>query len=772
MRLFLTNRPLAACALAFTLGVALARLWESAWMIGAGAFVLALAFYLLKKPSALVLACAAALFLGTVRFAAAECLMPQGIAESGMLEGRLAEDAYTSGGESINMVLEDAALNGEPLKGRVLLRLYAESLPGKLPEYGTTVRVRADVRALSPQRNPGGYDERLSLRARNVAHAASGQAESAAFKNERAFSLYGGLLGLRRSLKNAVSAALPNGRAALLSAMLFGDKQQLSETEYADFRLSGAAHVLAVSGLHVMALAMALGALLKKLRAGPMKTFFVSAAFLLAYSVLAAFSVSVVRASIMALIVLLGHALGRRRDMLTSMAFAAAAILFVNPYQLFTPGFQLSFCAVFGIFALQPPLGRLLMRLVPERHGSKRWATYLTAALAVSLAAQIATIPPMLCWFQSITPVGTLTNLLVVPLAGLIVTIGLPFAILSALLPAAGALLAPFFGVLLDALAFVAKLFALKDGVVFLPPMPSTAVLLFLALCVPAFVYHKRRPKRSALSFIGVFAAFAIGVAVRLLPPPGAQLVMLDVGQGDSILIRSGSAAMLIDAGSARRLDYGEAVVLPALRTLGVLRLDSILMTHPDEDHMGGISSVLASMDVGVLLGDARDPKSTHVLEALEASGTPCAMPTAGQQFRLGSANLRILRAAPAKTTNESSIVALFTYGGAAALFTGDLDANSERPLLRLGEIDVLKVAHHGSKYSTTPALVNALRPRLALVSVGRNNYGHPDPAVLERLEAQGASVMRTDSCGAVFVSIGREKIDVHGMLGRDKMDE
>ncbi len=772
MRLFFENRPLATSVLAFALGIASARLFRYAWIFIALAAV-ALCFVKTGKgpvfKRGLLVVLAICMLAGVARYSLSEAVKPPAPESGdGLLEGTLADDAYLSGGgTTLNFVLENARFKGAPLD-RVHVRLYSENLMGiTLPKYGAHALVLAQVRLPRGARNPGGYDEALALSAQNIALVATGTYEMASIAPySRASSPYAALLRFRGAMKAFLSQSLSENQAALLSAMLFGDKSLLDESVHEDFRQSGAAHVLAVSGLHVMALAGALAFVLRKLRASPVAVVVITGLLLLAYCVLAAFSASVIRAAIMALTLVSARVFGRRQDTFTSLCVAALAILIVNPYQLFTAGFQLSFSAVIGIFALQKPLEKNLLHIAPKRFLSSKPVKRLASALSVSLAAAVGTLPAMLACYQSVVLTGVVTNLIIVPLAGLLVAVGLPFAAIGAFAPGLMAPSARIIGVGLEVMRLLTGLLSFEGGAVYLPPLPLLAALVFLlaVLFVRAFA---KRPKLARASAICVLAALALGVGYKLIPPPGTQVVMLDVGQGDSFLIRSGGKSVLIDAGSARRLDYGEAVVLPALRSMGVLRLDAAMMTHADDDHMGGLPSVLRSMDTALFIGSLADPQSAPVRAALERSRTPSVMPQTGDALDLGGATLTVVRAQDAATTNESSIAALLEYEGASVLFTGDLDGASEPSLSRVGEVNVLKVAHHGSRYSTTAEFVNRLNPQLALISVGNNGYGHPSPDVLARLEKAGASILRTDLDGAVFISIANGKLEARTMAER-----
>lgn len=273
------------------------------------------------------------------------------------------------------------------------------------------------------------------------------------------------------------------------------------------------------------------------------------------------------------------------------------------------------------------------------------------------------------------------------------------------------------------------------------------------------------RAFRKLLLFFGaVNALLLIWNSFLPSPPDELRVTVLDVGQGDAIVIQSPSGkVLLVDAGGILPDgdDQGRRVVAGFLRQCGVRRIDALLLTHTDADHIGGAPTLLERFPIGFLLDNGQNPRSSlldHILTAAHHQGVPRKTARRGQTLDFGDGvTAQILAPAEAQThgaDNEASIVVRLSYGRIAFLLTGDAEANSEADMVRSGQplaADVLKVGHHGSHTSSTPAFLTAVHPRLAVISVGaHNNYGHPAPDVVERLQNSGAQLYRTDRDGAV----------------------
>ncbi len=524
----------------------------------------------------------------------------------------------------------------------------------------------------------------------------------------------------------------------LARALLLGDRSQLPLSWQQALRRLGLAHLLAVSGLHVGLLGLLLvvlgAALPRRMR------YLLALAGIGVYLLLIGPRPAVLRASIMGLLALAALLFDRPPQALNALACCVFVLVLHRPSIVTEVGFQLSAAATAGIVVLSPLL-------------SERWIllpVWLRRPLATTVAAQIATLPWLLPLAGVCHPLAALLNLLAIPWLTLFLLVAFPWlAVALVSSPAARALLP-----LLDALAApLAGLGSLR---------PTSAELLLVAA----------RPHEAWIAcgvLIGIslwprWAARGLLVAGLLLlrgavPPATAapELVVFDVGQGDAILLRDGPRALLVDGGGWPAGDLGGRVLLPALAEVGVRRLEAMALTHPDLDHCGGLVDLVHYLPVREIWMAPGWLDGGCASQLLSAPGPRWRVLWRGERARLGRWRLRVLHpgAGERHGQNDRSLVLMAEFAGRRALLTGDIEATSERDLVRrLGDglrAEVLKVAHHGSKTSTTPQLLRCVRPQLGLVSAGQANpYGHPAPLILGRLEAHGVRILRTDQVGRI----------------------
>ncbi len=510
----------------------------------------------------------------------------------------------------------------------------------------------------------------------------------------------------------------------VLEGLVLGDKRGLEEA-YALFQRAGLAHLLAVSGLHVGFLVGAVALL-------PLGRWRYLLALLLLplYLLLAGPSPSLVRASLMAGLSLLGLFLGLGgAGVLQGLGLALFLQLLLRPEAWLSLGFQLSYLAVLGLALVLPAL-----RPPPGPRG------YLLGGLAASLAAQAFLAPLLLHRFGFLPLLGPLTNLLALPLVALLVPLGFLKLLLGGLL---APLVEPLAQGLLGLAAWAARGPLLRFGEI----SPLGFALYALGLLPLLLALHRHLPWRRAI----LLASFPALASLLTAWPKPLDLFLLDVGHGDALLARMGGAEVLVDGG---RPEKGEAVVR-ALRALGVEALEVLVATHPDSDHYGGLLRVVEEVPIGLALLSPAFPRDHPLVQALRARGVPLRFPGAGTELAVGRGRVRVLwPEALSGDDNRDGLVLLLDFGEARALLLADVPEEVERSL-PVGPVEVLKASHHGARTATSEALLEKTRPRLALLGVGPNPFGHPHPEVLERLRAHGARIARTDRMGAVRVLFG-----------------
>jgi competence protein ComEC len=738
--------PLLPVAVAFASGMALAE-WTPLRVLWSGAGValalVAVSLVLGRRDTAAVLLLVAVAALGAVRAVPlplpADHIARLDLPRSATVTGRIDGEPAALGPQRTRLVLEVERVDEAPRSGRLYVTLYGEAPP---LVQGQRVQVQTRVHRAGGFRNPGGFDYGRQLERQGIFAVASTRLERLTVLDDPGPAWN---VRVRRAAREAIERSLPPASAALLAGLLLGDRTTLPlETDTA-FRRAGVYHVLAVSGFNVALVAGATFTLLSLVRF-PRRVAAAGAIVVVAgFAAVVGPQASVLRAAIMATLVLGALLVEREASVLNGLALAAILILALRPADLHDPGFQLSFAATIGIVAAPIPRGLII------------------GAVAVSVAAELAVLPITLAQFNQLSVIGPLANLVAVPLAGVATIVGL-LGLVAAWLStsASDMLLNATWPVLIGLRVLVAVAATPSWALVHLPAPAWPAVACYVGALLSGLGWWRLRSERPRPArYVGIVGvtlgviALAIAAWPVVRPADGRlRVVVLDVGQGDAIVVQTPDGrTLLVDAGPGGpwRLDAGERVVAPVLWNRGVLRLAAALVTHDDQDHAGGMGAVRRLFRIG---------------EAWTADGLR-AMPhvVGGVRFTILSGGERA--GSGRRQSNDDALVLRLDYGLVSFLLASDITAAAEGRLLaaRPGLMaTVLKVAHHGSRGSSTPEFLRAVGPRVAVVSVGaRNSYGHPSPETLARLEAVGAAVYRTDRDGAVVFETDGRALTVHG---------
>jgi competence protein ComEC len=696
---------------------------------------------------------------------------------------------------------------------------------------GARLAVRGTLRAPEGP-SASGYNQAKQLLHQGIRVVLQVDSSSVSYLGQR-----GGVSGWFDRLRASAKAHLSHGPNArvneVLQGVVMGDTVGIDEGWMVAFRRSGTAHMLSVSGLHVASLAAIVIAIAGFARLSRRTGFVLAAAAALLMVPFVGSSPPIVRSAAMMMVVLGGRLVGRRRDQWQGLAFAALVVLVMNPFSVFDVGFQLSFSAFAGMLALVRPLERLLHRF-PES---------VRADLAVSVAATLGTAPVSMLVFGRTSLISPVANLLVVPTLGLVTGLGMASVLLGFLwsglsvaldtlasLPMMWTILvstvcarapvlgAGYIGVVL--LAAAATAIALPAGLV----LCGRSVAAPLGLRLPLFArtvawlrIHRPRDRRRATALGFAVVALAAGLGAAAFPagaaglrsaewlggekgwPAQTEVRVLDVGQGNAILIRTPDHhAALFDGGPAGCGLGGQ------LRKLGVKRLDLVVISHPHADHFAGLAEALDSVEIGTFVDRTQIVSPTGAPAADGSAATGVSTGDRGYssggaearkylelRARLAARGCRVLLAssgatltfdgigitlyAPARPLvlleggepwgqgrappsgdelNGGSVVALLDIGGARVLLPGDAEADTLEQY-RLPALDVLVVGHHGSRDAVSSPLLDELHPGLAVISVGKDNtFGHPDPSTIALLRAAGETVARTDQSGWVSLRV------------------
>ena len=731
--------------------------WVPWLLVGGAAMVLAMAvgwrrrLPTLLMPALVVLLAALGALWAYLDACRVQCSpFPEDLVRQTLVaEGRIAALPEDKGyAERFLFRIEGLRMDGERLAFRGLVRLswYRERPPLRAGE-----RWRLSVRLKPPHGfvNPGGFDYEGWLFQRGIAATGYVRDPETAVRLEAGAGAYV-LDRWRQGLRDRLTALLPPGpAAALVPALILGDRGGLTPEQWEVFSRTGTSHLIAISGLHVGLIA---GVVLLALRwiwsrfprltrrvAAPRAA---AAAALLAaagYAALAGFSISTQRALAMLAVVLVATMLGRTLRPLSGLALALLAVLLLDPASVLSYGFWLSFGAVAVL------LYALGQRLAPPfavvRWGRAQWA------VAVGL------LPLLLLFFGRASLVAPAVNLFLVPLFGLV----LPVVVLSAALALAGdwawalwpvaLLLEAGYALLADIAAWDLAGVTLGARAPWVWLVAAAGALLLLA------------PRGVPARWLGLVLLLPLAAARPPTPPPGtAQLTMLDVGQGLAVVVRTAGHTLVYDMGVGwpSGFNTGAVVVAPYLRHRGVRAVDIAMVSHADQDHAGGLPGLAADLPLRRLLsgepGELEAPAGMRVERC-----------RAGAHWRWDGVDFRILHPTGRDAEgNDASCVLRVATAGASVLLTGDVDVKIEAALVdaygRALRSDVLFAAHHGSDTSSSAGFLRAVDPDWVWFSAGyANRYGFPSDAVVARVRTLGAASMNTATAGAVTLRLPAE---------------
>lgn len=614
---------------------------------------------------------------------------------------------------------------------RVLVTLMEEKdAPCQQVKPGQRIEGIGRLYEQREKRNPGGMNRRLRALADGYELSgyilpgwkAEGKAE---------FSVREMFRRMREACFNHFEKVFGQG-APVFQALLLGERWGMDGEVVNAMRMTGIVHLLTVSGLHMSLMAEAFRHILKRLHAGRWMSFFVQFSALFFYAGLTGAAPGTVRALIMAMMRMLASCRGRKYDPLTALSASALVMMCMRCAIVFDPSFQFSFFVVLGMILLEDRM--------------KAWFPKMNRAVSSSLSAQLAVWPIQLFYSGYLPVLALPMNILSTMILPFLMISGMSCALIGTAWPGLGC----FLGKGLAAITEMMQQLTLQAAGLGVCRLPAPyGISLFLYMIVLALLSRSiRYGKARSRVCMGVVVLF-IGLYVPRFHT-GFRYVQLDVGQGDGALLRKGRSAVLIDVGPADSTD-----VLQYLRTEG-LEVDAVILSHLEQDHAGALASILKSeIAVGkiVLPENAEKPGMivSNMLEMARVTGIPIETAAAGDTIQTNMADFEVISPTEELSgSNERSIVMMTQMGTQKILWTGDLPANCEMD--HPPDCDILKVAHHGSKYATSREFIQQTTPNTALISVGRNSYGHPTKRVMEDLEAEGARVYRTDQTGCVTI--------------------
>jgi len=662
-------------------------------------------------------------------------------------------------------------------QGLILVNTYLGDCPY---EYGDVLKIKGKLSKPEGQKNFGEFDYELYLAREKIFTYLNIWQEKDIKKigEDDSSFLVSFSLSARDKIKEITKQTLPPPYNYLLIGMLLGEKSFISTDLKEIFSEAGIMHVLAVSGLHVGIIAMALLFFLSMLRLPKKPKLFILISILIMYASITGFRPSVLRATIMFILLIGGKLINRGRNLNISLFFAAFLILLSNPLILYDAGFLLSFIVTFFIINLAPILQELFSKII----------VWVKNPLAVSTAAWIGIFPLSAYFFTKVSMISIISNIFIIPLTGIAVILGFITFFIGLISISLAGMIAGINYLILNLITLIAKSFSSLPFAYVYVAQPSIIVIILYYLMVFFIIeiFFKKTLSQKIKKKAGLIVLSLISLIIIVqvfYPADNLKVNFINVGEGDCILIEAPDETnILIDGGGTPRSDFdvGSKIVIPYLRRKGINKIDLLILTHPHLDHLEGLLPVLRQFKVDAVLdsGFICDVlEYREFISIIKEKNIPYYQTKSGDNY-IFSKNMEMLILNPPNTSNldndsdfnNHSIVVKLYYKKSNFLFTGDIEEETEKRLLVWQNIlnsDVLKLGHHGSSTSTTLNFLNKVDPGIAVITVGKNNFGHPSQKVIERLEDRNIKIYRTDEDGTIIIRTNGQEYWIKTLKGK-----
>lgn len=623
-------------------------------------------------------------------------------------------------------------------------------------KYGDSLYIEGEFKQPEEARNYKGYNYKQYLKTKKIIGTVELEKAKILKSSNGSF-----IHNIQKYIKDTINGTLTDEEGNLLLAILLGDKDKLSEDIQESFKTSNLSHMLAVSGAHVSYIILGLTYVLQNSIIGKKNGKIVCIIFLLVFMAITNFTPSVTRACIMAVLTLFSGIIYRKSDVYTNISVAALITLIFNPYNLLDLGFQLSYGGTIGII--------IFIKRIQEKKSNSKVINYIKQMALVSIYANIIIIPIMMYHFNTVSFTFIISNIMASPILGIIVITGFLFIITSITVKPLTSLIAIFIKPILSILIKISQICSKLPFSNILVVTPYMFNVIYYYAIILYCIKSKKNNKCKIIICL-LIVLILINFIIYIFPQK-LRIFFIDVGQGDStLIITPDKKTVLIDGGGSDSFDVGEKVLLPYLLDRRILKVDYVLISHFDTDHCGGILTIMEKVKVkNIIISEQAEHSENYErfkklmihkkIRLIEVKKGDKIKIGRYSEFKILFPTSRLLSENP---LNNNSIVAQFNYNNFKMLFTGDIEKLAEQQILKAekAEIraDILKVAHHGSKTSSIPEFIKAVKPKIALIGVGKNNtFGHPNQQTIKNLENIKCRIYRTDLQGEIIIKIDQK---------------
>ena len=672
-------------------------------------------------------------------------------------------------------------------------------------EYGDKIFITGEFQEPQGMRNEGGFNYKEYLKSLNI--YGSVKAKNIKVIEQNKGNIFMNFTyKISDEIKENIEEFMGEKYSGLLIGLLLGDSSKIDENMEENFKITSLTHILAVSGAQVSYIIVAMYSLLKR-KIGIQKTRVVIIASLIFYTALTGFSPSIVRAGIMGIILMISGLVFRKNDIINSIAISLFFMLVYNPFLLENVGLQLSYLGTIGIIGFNKTI-ILILKNIQIRN--RKWKykinrklilliSKIKEILAVTMSASLAVVPVMIYHFNLFGTYFLITNLLASIIIGPITLLGTLLVIISFISINIAKILSYILKFLIDILLFISSFSKLPISKIYIPtPKIPFIIIIYLSLIISLFIYkvfHERNPNTTILRVRNLLALvkykfkqnrddvikkiIIISIIISLCMifiPRDLQINFVDVGQGDStFIITPKNKTILIDGGGSNTgsFDVGENTLLPYVLDKGYNKIDLMIISHFDSDHVGGLLTILEEIKVEKILIAKQEEQSENYkrfLNIVKEKNIPVIIGKEGDKINIEKdLYLDILfpesEQIEENVINNNSLVFNMHYNNFSMLFTGDIEEIAEKRIIEITnksrlKADIIKVPHHGSKTSSTRELLEIVLPKIALIGVGKDNlFGHPSSETIDKLDELEIKTYRTDINGEIMINVNKSGI-------------